>query len=173
MKITPTKQCATCKALLGEECFSFWYTKQDGQRVRNKSCKPCLSNRAKQSYNHDKHGVITRADAYRRNNPEKYQFSALKSRAKKNGLEVGLTFETFRSIKADGRCFYCGGGLPVYGWGIDRVDSEKGYTLQNCVACCHNCNIMKNKSAQQDFLNKIVTIYKYLKLGDINDNTND
>lgn len=50
-------------------------------------------------------------------------------------------------------CFYCdsigknrqimnNGDYFEYN-GIDRVDNNKGYTLENCVACCKECNVHK------------------------------
>jgi hypothetical protein len=48
--------------------------------------------------------------------------------------------------------------------GIDRIDSEKPYSIKNSVSCCGMCNWMKNHFPQQDFLNKIRQIYKHLNL---------
>jgi hypothetical protein len=45
--------------------------------------------------------------------------------------------------------------------GIDRIDSDKGYTLNNCASCCKNCNIAKNTLSSKEFLNLIERIYKY------------
>ena len=45
--------------------------------------------------------------------------------------------------------------------GIDRIDSTKGYSKDNCVSCCKMCNIMKNKFSKEDFLNKVESIYNY------------
>src|SRR5438132_12656210 len=56
-----------------------------------------------------------------------------------------LTFDECAKYFIDD-CFYCGHvaleGLTLNG--IDRVDSSKGYCLENCVACCGMCNRMKN-----------------------------
>lgn len=62
-------------------------------------------------------------------------------------------------------CHYCG-VLPFnttekisphsYGHivfnGIDRVDSNKGYEEQNCVPCCHNCNLAKCDYSYDEFM---------------------
>lgn len=45
--------------------------------------------------------------------------------------------------------------------GIDRIDSSKGYTLNNCVTCCEQCNKMKLNYSVQDFLSKVREIYKH------------
>lgn len=54
-------------------------------------------------------------------------------------------------------CFYCGKEKAM---GIDRIDSNKDYTLDNCVPCCGMCNIMKNKFTLEDWYNQIDKIYK-------------
>lgn len=43
--------------------------------------------------------------------------------------------------------------------GIDRVDSSKGYTIDNCVPCCQMCNHMKLNYSIEDFKNHIVLLY--------------
>jgi len=37
-------------------------------------------------------------------------------------------------------CYYCEGKLPVYGTGLDRLNSSKGYENTNVVPCCTACN---------------------------------
>lgn len=43
--------------------------------------------------------------------------------------------------------------------GIDRVDSSKGYTVENSVACCKYCNTAKNTMTESEF-------YTWTKGGD-------
>jgi hypothetical protein len=45
--------------------------------------------------------------------------------------------------------------------GIDRVNSNKGYTVDNCVPCCKVCNTMKMELKLEEFFNHIARIYKY------------
>lgn len=45
--------------------------------------------------------------------------------------------------------------------GIDRVDSKKGYELDNCVPCCAQCNYMKIQYPQEQFLKKAEQIHTY------------
>lgn len=46
------------------------------------------------------------------------------------------------------------GGVYVYN-GIDRVDSTKGYTKDNCVTCCEICNRAKKDMTIDDFMSWI------------------
>lgn len=43
--------------------------------------------------------------------------------------------------------------------GIDRIDSSKGYTIDNCALCCRQCNYLKNNMSQDDFADWILSIH--------------
>jgi hypothetical protein len=45
--------------------------------------------------------------------------------------------------------------------GIDRIDSSKGYELNNVVSCCKNCNSAKMELSIIDFKNQIKKIYEH------------
>lgn len=71
-----------------------------------------------------------------------------------------------------GNCHYCGieplqisksqsnTGNYIYN-GIDRIDNNLGYIIENCVSCCGRCNKIKDKMTSKEFLNHIEKIYKY------------
>lgn len=44
--------------------------------------------------------------------------------------------------------------------GIDRIDSSKGYSMNNCVPCCHICNRMKSDLTTEEFLEHIKLLYE-------------
>ena len=84
-----------------------------------------------------------------------------KGNARKRGLSWDLTDEQFR-ILTSAKCYYtgrapaatkiaCSGETYVYN-GIDRLDSTKGYTIQNCVPCCSAINRMKLDIQFVDFV---------------------
>ena len=86
-------------------------------------------------------------------------------------LDFSLNKEHFTKLITD-NCFYCGlepstlKSTVTYNFyynGIDRVDSNKGYTEDNCVTCCFNCNKAKWALTEKDFLNHIERIYEYQK----------
>lgn len=94
---------------------------------------------------------------------------------KSRKIEVNLTINEFKSIVIQ-NCYYCNskGKQPEYLGktkyckyeikainGIDRVNSNLGYTLDNCVPCCTKCNIAKNTLSQKEFLDHIEKIYLY------------
>lgn len=86
-----------------------------------------------------------------------------------------LSQEDFR-ILTQGVCHYCGtkpayvyqckskrgrsNGVYVYN-GIDRIDSTKGYTIENCVSCCGVCNFAKRDMSYADFIAWLDRIVEY------------
>lgn len=56
---------------------------------------------------------------------------------------------------------YCKNSDPQPLNGIDRIDSSKGYTIDNCVSCCPLCNQMKSNIDQNMFLTQIEKIYNF------------
>jgi len=51
--------------------------------------------------------------------------------------------------------------------GIDRMDSKKGYTVENCVPCCKICNYMKQELSIEDWLSHMKKVLsRFLKLKD-------
>lgn len=110
-----------------------------------------------------------------------YLFRSSKANAVKRGHEFYLTFDQYMSLIRQ-NCYYCGNaprpatsevlskrGNPkqptFYYNGIDRLDSTKDYTLDNCVPCCPMCNYMKNTYSVDAFYNQIRKIYKFKNLG--------
>ena len=79
--------------------------------------------------------------------------------AARRGLEFKLSKEELYWF-AEQRCEYCGylpknkinsnNGTFVYN-GIDRIDNNVGYTLDNCVTCCITCNRGKHKLSNEEF----------------------
>ncbi|MGH2613370.1 MAG: hypothetical protein ACRDFB_10040 [Rhabdochlamydiaceae bacterium] len=82
--------------------------------------------------------------------------------AKKRGLEFSLTKEEFEKITKQ-NCYFCGdiprqgvnysrfrNGDYIYN-GLDRLDNEKGYTIENTVPSCYICNRAKNTLTIKQF----------------------
>jgi len=47
-------------------------------------------------------------------------------------------------------CFYCGDIATT----IDRIDSKLEHTIDNCIGCCHGCNISKGNADLSTFVRK-------------------
>ena len=94
--------------------------------------------------------------------------------ARKRGLAWELTDEDFERLTSLG-CFYCGqppssvqrplrasyeGGDFVFN-GLDRVDNDLGYTLENIVPCCEICNKAKRDLSFDAFTAWIARLTEY------------
>lgn len=87
----------------------------------------------------------------------KRKFSIL-GNAKSRGIKVELS-DTEINALLNSNCYYCGKEKAD---GIDRIDSNKDYTIDNIVPCCGICNRMKNKFSLYLFLEQIDKIYHRL-----------
>jgi len=94
-----------------------------------------------------------------------------KNGAKKRGIEFNLSKDFFNE-KINEICFYCGKSSSniyknkttkeTYFYnGIDRIDSKKGYTINNVVSCCSTCNIVKLAMPREEFLKWIEKVYNH------------
>lgn len=85
----------------------------------------------------------------------KQVFTNTKAGALKRGYTLSITFEDFVELMAN-ECFYCGGQTS----GLDRINNQGNYTLDNLVACCAKCNRMKGVLNQAEFLEQVRRIYE-------------
>lgn len=46
--------------------------------------------------------------------------------------------------------------------GLDRIDSDKGYILNNVVPCCQTCNTMKSDMSVDEFRDQVRRVYNHL-----------
>jgi hypothetical protein len=82
--------------------------------------------------------------------------------AKNRNLEWKLSMSVFSTMTSK-NCFYCG----QLDWvnksvGIDRINNEKGYYIDNCVPCCYWCNYAKHIKDLDEFRTWTKTTYEYL-----------
>lgn len=92
--------------------------------------------------------------------------------ATRRNLSFTITKDEFSNL-INKPCFYCGSlpnqvshGCRGYGkviyQGIDRIDSSRGYEIDNVVPCCKNCNYAKNSMSQKDFIDLVKRQYNTL-----------
>lgn len=100
-------------------------------------------------------------------------FSGYKQKSRIKDYDFNLTKKQFKKLTKS-NCFYCGeppsnkyaintkdcNGFYL-GNGIDRVDNEKGYTLENSVPCCKICNHAKATLSSEEFLDRVKQIYNH------------
>lgn len=100
-------------------------------------------------------------------------YGGYRTGAKTRNLEFSISKEEFKELVIQ-KCFYCENDpeetltskranrstTPFKHNGIDRIDSLKGYSLENLVPCCGKCNLMKNKFSKEEFFKQIEKIYE-------------
>lgn len=91
-----------------------------------------------------------------------------KERAEKKSLEFELTKEEFDTLK-DNACAYCSrANTATHKNGIDRMDNSKGYTMDNCVTCCGQCNQMKTNMGYNEYIGQCQRVATYIACTIIN-----
>ena len=143
-------KCLKCGATYTRDIQSIKKFKGDG-------CLLCTPRYSKNSKNNDWHLYIH-----------------YKGHARSKNRSFELTYDQFKTI-VHNNCFYCG-SEPTYLKsmiryskntslqklnGVDRIDSSKGYTLDNCVPCCALCNQMKSNIDFNTFLEQIAKIHNF------------
>lgn len=105
-----------------------------------------------------------------------YLYSTYKRNALKRDYEFKLTKEEFYTLTKQ-NCYYCGcipsnkvkyygkKNSPPYVYnGVDRLNNDMGYVLDNSVPCCKQCNIAKNVLSEEEFINWIKKVVSFRKI---------
>lgn len=129
--------------------------KVEGQQYRN---KPHVKQLNKDYYSNNKEEIRARLNIYRMTLVGQYH-EYLKS-ARKRNYEFSLTKEDCEKFY-NTQCYYCNN--QINGLGIDRIDNDKGYILNNVVPCCYRCNIMKNNYTKDSFIDHMKQILNNLE----------
>jgi 5-methylcytosine-specific restriction endonuclease McrA len=89
--------------------------------------------------------------------------------AKRRNLDWNLNIEQFTDIVKNS-CYYCGsiGSIKLKRYefsilvnGIDRMDNNIGYNIDNVVTCCTQCNRAKNAMLYNDFIQWLDNLAKF------------
>ena len=103
--------------------------------------------------------------------------STIIKRSKRMGIKSDIAIDEFIRLSKD-KCFYCGlvgsnfqkdrnsagkysSDTVIRYNGIDRLDSNRGYTKDNSVTCCKFCNTSKNSMSRDAFMDFIKRVYIY------------
>ena len=174
------KNCSQCKQTLKIENFSRDNSRDDGFSA---ICKPCKKvsyqkyikglearesakkrssewkvknpDKVRQYYLNNREAIVKRTSEYHTTYKGKYTLFI--SQAKFRNIECNISLEEYNNIIAK-NCEYCDSHEGV---GIDRLNSDLGYSSDNVVPCCQICNYGKNTLSKNDFINHILRIKKY------------
>jgi hypothetical protein len=91
-----------------------------------------------------------------------HYYHLYKKNADYRNVSFELSKDQFRLL-TKGNCFYCGAEPSMLHKrlisngaylcnGVDRVDNAIGYTAENSVPCCTDCNMMKKAMSAEKFV---------------------
>lgn len=129
------KCCGRCKEVKPKDRFHKSCSQADGLMRR---CRDCCQE----------------LDYHSRRSPTG-KFNVYRQNARMRGLDFEITRDQFAEFWQK-PCYYCGD--PILTVGLDRLDNRKGYTMDNVVSCCAECNAMKSKLDPCRFVAKCQTI---------------
>ena len=100
-------------------------------------------------------------------------YGSIRQGAKRRNLEFEISIEFIYELwkKQKGLCFYT--NIPMkyiafnkdpFQVSIDRIDSSKGYTIDNVVLCCQAINYLKNDYTLEEFNKFLMNLFEALKL---------
>lgn len=127
-----TKTCLSCKLTK--------FTSKDFE-FQNKICKDCKKEKKNNKLREDEKSYIA------------YLCSKAKSRAKEKNLEYNLDPEAILSIPT--HCPVFGSPIVPFSKGpnspsIDRIDPNRGYTMDNIIIISHRANTIKNDASPEE-----------------------
>lgn len=92
--------------------------------------------------------------------PIKIHLSQIKDSAKRRNHIWNLE-DWYAYTLMTSPCYYCG-SLSSKGNGLDRMDSNYGYTKNNVVSCCKICNTAKLDLSLVQFKKHIEKMYNWM-----------
>ncbi len=89
-----------------------------------------------------------------------YNYMRLSAKHCRRSLE--MTYEEFVEFTKCSKCIYCERQLSWssknikengLAYNLDRIDNSKGYSVENCVPCCAECNFLRRDClSHEEFL---------------------
>ena len=130
---------------LCKRCNSFTFVRSDRFSKNPKSCGNCVNSLQKEIAN----------AKYLENRKFRKIYNSYRGNANTRSYDFNLNFEQFKTF-LNKNCFYC--NTPNSN-GLDRLNNNEGYHINNVVTCCKICNFMKNNYTLNDFIEQIKKIY--------------
>lgn len=134
-----------------------------------------IKNYGKKYHEKNKEIIKLKQKEYREKNKEvrkktidksnyKRAYKIAKWHSTKRGHEMLITEQQYNECRSK-PCAYCGN---LYFNGVDRVDSNITYTIDNIVSCCTHCNIIKMDYSVIEFLEHVYKISNYQRIKQTN-----
>lgn len=155
------KTCTKCNKNKDESLFYF-------EKKLNKyisACKDCTKISKAKRYEKNRERYLESSRLYKQSSIGRYH--RLKEDSLKRKIMLNITETEFLQL-IDEPCYYCDnklGAKTIYGVGLDRIDSFKGYEKDNVLPCCHFCNTLKNYLLTKEEMKKVANLLIELREG--------
>lgn len=83
--------------------------------------------------------------------------------AMRKGRVWAFTFSQWKALVIGQSCHYCSGKLSDTGYALDRKDPKVGYTVDNCVPCCGECNFLKSDKLTYEEMLAVTILLKAMR----------
>jgi hypothetical protein len=104
---------------------------------------------------------LTCTSCSHKNRPYEFLLTTLRHKAKKRNVPCNITYQEFVRFTDIKSCSYCGCDIEWqpharnrrenhYNYYLDRIDSNRGYSVKNCCVCCPMCNGVKSNVFTHD-----------------------
>lgn len=122
------------------------YSSKNSEKIKEKNK---AWNEANKEHVKETNSVRSKLWYSKKENRAKVLIKAYQKKDKKHNLETTLTIEELINLWDNG-CYWCG-EKDFSKLGADRIDNNKGHTLENCVCSCAECNTKRNKKSFDEF----------------------
>jgi hypothetical protein len=154
----------------------YWLCECECGVTRDIPSKSLVSGNTKSCGCSQKNFAKTKLKSYNRLPDGEASFNSLYKNLERRALKKQIDFDIPKDIfkiLTKKNCYYCGvepkqtsrnrkdSTQYIYN-GLDRIDNNLGYTLDNVTPCCGRCNRMKNILTQDFFISHISKIYNNL-----------
>lgn len=85
------------------------------------------------------------------------RYTKLKHSAISRNIELLITEVEYFKFIAGKCCHYCMASLPTNGSGLDRIDHNVGYRLDNVIPCCPTCNDIRSDKLTVDETRAVIS----------------
>ena len=141
--VLKSKICQVCKTLkvLSEFYLDRRKASKDGFRPDCRVCTKAISTKYIKEHRLERNN-------YRKLSP-RGRFNSYKHDAKHSQIDFLLSFEEFMTLWQK-PCNYCNSEIKTIG--VDRINSNGPYQLDNVTPCCGTCNFMKKDMTTAEFI---------------------
>ena len=146
-----TKRCSECKT---EKPLADFHKKKSSKDGFNYRCKACIKVYMHARYEAKKPELLAQNAVWIAAHPEEQKeytktyrtgrgrYVTARNAAKQRKLAFELSREEYEALVSH-PCHYCDGPLNSWGLGLDRKNNRLGYTLDNVLPCCKDCNLVR------------------------------